>query len=828
MPRSTARTTPPVRGSTARRGVAALASLALLAGPASAESPPGNALNPEALDPSLARDGRGMSALVPHRRHSPSGLLYPYPRETPESQPWLGGWLYRGSLEVGGFWDTGDEEEARFERYADWPDGALVSELSLHLSHPDGGAYLDLTSGSLGRDDHFYALEAGRAGWLRVRGAFSGIPRSYANDARVLFLGLDGDSLTLPAPLVPGANAEADLAAALAGVGEHTVELQRDRSYLSLELRALPELKLRARYGFEDRGGARPFGGAFSFPNLVIRGGVSESAVPVDDRTHDVSAGLEYAGEHVQANLEYTGSFYRNRNDALVLENPFEVAAGQPAIERGRFALAPDNEAHGVRGDVALALPLRGRLTTTVSWSTRRQDEPLLPPTVNDVVLLGLVDLTEWNTTAALSRTEADAEIDTLLVDLALHLNPWRPLRLKLRARHYDQDNDTSYTAFNALAGAYGYIIEDGGHAETFGPLGTGVFEPGVSPAGSRFRYRSTPFGYDRQNYEVGASYAVAAKTTLGLRWEHERWDRDHRERDVTRENRWRASLSTRALPRVTLRAAYEYAGRDGDSLDLGVQEEFFTSSLPGYAPFFLGDPPAGLAQQPRPELSNRNQHVVDVRANLAIGDFADLALAGGYRVDAYREDYGLERERRGHGSLELGFQPSPGTHGYLYASVEGRSRDTTGIAGGFGGSDPNAGGAVYPLSRGWAADEDELSLGFGAGVEYSPLRGWRVRADYAYTATADELDVEAIGAPAETAGDLPTLRTSAQLVESNVFWDFREGWTLRVYYRLERGTVQDFHQRDLAALNGRRLFFAHVDRDYTAGVFGVALRRRF
>ena len=61
-----------------------------------------------------------------------------------------------------------------------------------------------------------------------------------------------------------------------------------------------------------------------------------------------------------------------------------------------------------------------------------------------------------WNTTGALSRSSADARIDTTLVDLAIILNPARALAVKGKVRYFDTDNSTEFFACNPLTGQWG------------------------------------------------------------------------------------------------------------------------------------------------------------------------------------------------------------------------------------------------------------------------------------------------------------------------------------------------------------------------------------
>ena len=130
----------------------------------------------------------------------------------------------------------------------------------------------------MGRDDQFYDLEAGRAGWLRVRGWFSGVPHRYANDARSC-CSTAATSLRLPPPLIPGGSSLTDIQSALDARGQDKVEVQRDRSQLSVRLRATPTLWVNAQYGLESRRGDRPYGVGISFP-ISPRSSAAHSKCP--------------------------------------------------------------------------------------------------------------------------------------------------------------------------------------------------------------------------------------------------------------------------------------------------------------------------------------------------------------------------------------------------------------------------------------------------------------------------------------------------------------------------------------------------------------------
>jgi MtrB/PioB family decaheme-associated outer membrane protein len=776
---------------------------------ANAQSLPANVWNPDGLDVWRRPDPRGLSLLRDERLRSPTGILYPWPL-APPSYHERSGWLYRGSAGVGAIFDAGDEDEARYAAYFDADNSMFASQLRFEALQPERGLYLEGAGGGVGTDDQYYWLEGGRYGWFRLLGSFSRMPHHFANDATILYTG--SDNLTLRGGLIPGGNLGDAIDAVLAATPEQSVKLQRDRSSLGLDLRLRPDLTLRASYGFEDRDGDRAFGVGFSWPPATSFSGEIEIPRPVDDRTHNVRTGLEYSGGTVQMNLFYSGSFYRNDKDSLTLENPLLIApAPRPEIEFARFALEPDNDAHHIKGDVALALPFDSRLAGSVAWGRMKQNDRLLPPTINDVTLgfpIVLVDLNNWNTPDALSTSRANAQIDTLLVDVLLQSRPWRPLTLKARIRSFDQDNDTSYKAENPITGELGYIVEDGGHAAVFPPL-VGV----PNAAAPNWHFRSIPFGYRKTNYELGASYRAFRKTRFNLSLERESTHRDVREREDTDDDRLRLSVSTRAFELATLRASLQLASRDGDSFDANVYDPFFTA----------GTTPLSLPGLERPDVADRDQQIWSAQLNLLLGETMDLALVSRFRHDDYDTDFGLQRDQVGHWSAEWSYQPTPEQSWFVWSSYEDRRRDFTSVAG-------EVGAVPYPAQNRWSVDEDATTFALGAGAHL--MRGpLRLEASYSFVDTRTQLDYDfasdtaLAGVTAAQAGSrYPELKTRDHVLMSSLFWEFRPGFALRLAYRFSHSTLRDFQQAGLPTRDGNRIFFGHQDRSYQASLYTFSL----
>jgi hypothetical protein len=833
--------------------LAALGALvSMTTGGAQAEVAPGDALNPSGSDPTRNIDPRGMSHLRSVRSRSPAGFLYPDPWQP---RPWfdLGeGWSIRGAIEVGGEWTEGDDkrddQEARFGQYADWKDRAIVEYTDLTIVHEPSRFAGDFAAGRIAADDQHYRLDLGIPGLFSFRGSYSGVPHVFATDAKSLYAGAGTDVLKFKPPLGPGFIpadvANADISAALARTSESTLSIQRDRTRLQLEFKPLDSLTLFGRYGLDETDGERPFGGSLLFaffgsdPARVV-----ETIEPRNHRTHDFAAGLRYRGTSAFANLEYNGSLFRNSDSSLTWDNPFElVGFGDPgSIERGRFALTPDNDRHNIKADASLSLPWNGRLTGTASWSRMRQNDDLIAATVNTTGEVGAgpnrFRLDQWASTDVLDRSKADARVDTLLLNARVQFRPIKPLRIQASARYYDLDNDTRYTALNQQTGEFGYVAEDGAHA-VLTPFSR-TFRPGEpNPPTDDFRYRSSPYDYRKIETELNTEYRVAKKTLVGGRYRYEQIDRNAREREETQEHQARLSVTSRDLRWATLRGSYEYRDRDGDGYEYFPNRNDYVSRLDGFNPF-LGARPSTLAQLRRFDVADRKRHDAKLSANFLPRDDLDLSVSARFADDDYGAQYGLKEERRWNVSADLGFQPSPNAHVYAFGYYEDRQsrlagiNDTPFVA----SDDPNAGGPIFPFDNSWTLDTDGTTGSAGTGVRVQLHPKVEVDLHYAFISSREEHHFDISGAGALATGltearDLPDLRRQDHNVGASLRISIVEHAALRFFYRFERSTISDFSQRGLASetlvQNSGALFLGHVDHDFTAHLFGMTLQARF
>lgn len=783
--------------------------LAALAGNAGADgpAPQGSAFNRGGLDPALERDARGMSPFAAEPSRTPEGRLYDPPFEPRAPLPLANGWDYRLSVELGAV--HGSSGAPRIRDYGDFRNGAVLNHFSLGLEEAGQARWFDFTAGAVGRDDQHYRASFGRRGDFRASLYFNELPKLFTDRARSVFLGAGGGNLALVPGLVPGGNTAAQVEAALQGAPFFDLGFTRKTAGLDFESTPGSDWRFYARYSQDRKDGTRPSGSASSYPGVPV----AELIEPIDYRTHNVAAGMQWSGETVQANLGYSGSFFRNGIDTLTWENPVRV--GNPAVlQRGRMDLYPDNGSHNLRLDWSAALPARARLNGGLSWGRMTQDDPLVAPTVN-AGTLGADNLANWNTAAALGQPSANARIDTLLYHLGGAFSPLPDLSVQARARRYEEDNRTRYTAYNPLTGQFGYMGLDGANNANIVP---GLF---------RVPLYVLPYERSRDNYTVEGDYRLLRRTNVTLGYERERILDPRREYARTDEGRWRLGLNNRDVAWATVRLSYERAERSGDRYDPDPNRALYSVAS-------LVNAPATLAQLRKYDVADRRQQVLNGRVNFLVARDMDLAVSARWRDDDYDAAYGRLAERRAALNLEWNWQPAPRSSAWAHYGFErllNRMATINDDPAGWGTGDPNAGGAVYPLANRWDAESRDDAHHVGLGFRHAfPRATWEAGYFYIYSPYRAGYRYASPGAlasgatAAATAADgMPAMAFRQQVLETSLKFALARETALRLYYRFERTRVEDWHYDGLPLVLGSEgIFLGAGPRSYTDHLFGV------
>ena len=680
------------------------------------DATPGNALNPRTVSSVVERDPEGLGIAVNSR--TPTGLLIPPAPLVKEPSKTSSGMLYRGTVEFGAIGVGGDKEAAKFREYKDLDSGLYLNNFTFMLEQPKNGFHLDAVGGGVAQNDQYYGVDLGRYNAWRIRGSFSEIPHVFTSTYHSLWDGQGSDTLTLKGLRAGGTTdantTQANMLLAISSTAASDLELERKRSRARFDLTLPANWNAFATYANERREGSRPFGAVFGGGG---GGGNIEIPESIDYTTQDVLAGLQFANSMTNLNVQVTASFFQNDLDTLTFENPLFITTntiqGVPSttFTRGQFDLYPDNNYVNLKGEFGRKFPkfLKSRFTAVASLARSEQNDNLIPWALEPLAggtINGVSTANVWNTTASLTRTSADAQIDTTLVDLGIILNPAQALAVKGKVRYFDTDNSTEFFACNPLTGQWGRLLNNGSGGSFVTPNLTAGNNPpgtlatgyngtgcnyaatralGLAPSAGDVPIRNVPYEIRQLNSIVTAEYHANRTNTLEGTYERENFRRKYRDRDETWEDKIRLGYVNRALENGTLRLSYEYGRRRGSDFLATPLAEFYSISfgpVPTAATTNMASWLRNVDQFRRFDVADRNQNVVNARFNYGIASTLDASVAVQARdVEYPASEYGRnEHFKLTSPSVELNWQPSPTTSAYGFYSYQQGAQHQAGL----------------------------------------------------------------------------------------------------------------------------------------------------
>lgn len=755
-------------------------------------------------------DQRGMSWLRADSRRSPTGFRYRCAPAQPELEP-FDRWLYTATLGLG-LTGGGDADNAQWQRFNGWDDTLLVGPIDMSLVRPSDGRYIDFRGARLNADNQYFKVTNGRAGRYRFEAFFREQPNVVSANARSLWSGIGTEHLTLPEGFAPAATSPAIVASTLATAPEHRLQVQRDKLGIGYTYFFDPRWTGFLNAAFEERKGARPFGGAFffNFP-FADNGGIYEIPRVIDDGTTTLNGGARFVGGPWRMEFAYMGSFYRNRHDSYDYEVPFAVSpvvpgAVAPLRTLGSFAYEPDNDYHNLRVNFTRKVALRGELSLTATAGRLEQDDRLLAPfdcqgqfgidmspsgaSVNPF----LFPCANWNTTAALSRTSADLAIDTSMFTARLVLQPSSVVTLRGDLRFDRQDYRGDYLAFNPLTGQYGYVAENGAQGSVV-PGEIGFWDP-VTGADIVTRIRNLPLDKDTFEASLGADWRFGRYNTVGATYTFTRTEREHREVDDVEDDSVRLTWTNRRLARVTWRANLTVLDRAGNPYEYDPYEFTFSTSLPGFVVPDGGVGAHTVEELRKYDVATRDQRKIDVMAAVAANDTMTVSAS----VRAERNDYDAVLGRQGYDTLgttlQWEWQRSLDTSASVYFGYDRSELDMANVNDGAITPDPALGGATYALAARWWVDDVQRNRYFGATLD---RRLPRIRFDLVanFVDSRGTTGFEYAGAAAlawQTVVAFPVMTHRVATLTANVHIPITPRLTLRVFELFERGRLADWH----------------------------------
>ncbi|MDE0420897.1 MAG: MtrB/PioB family decaheme-associated outer membrane protein [Gammaproteobacteria bacterium] len=334
------------------------------------------------------------------------------------------------------------------------------------------------------------------------------LPRNISKDGLTPYTG--GASLTLPGDWVAAFDT-----AGMSGLGEG-IRFERGtvrrRTTVRLAVAPDPRWWLRADYSRETKSGTDE-----TFADFLYR--ATGLAKPVEFLTEEFTTGTGLEGDSFSLAAELRHSRFRNQNRALAWQTPWR----DPAVPRGRKALAPDNDARSLTLISRNTLGARVAAHATLTWSEARQDTVFERYTTNSRLAPG-----------PLPANSLDGRARSFNGAVHLVARPTDRLRLMARHRRFERDNQTLARTFMPVLG----------EALTIGPTSSRAFD------------------VERSATEFGVAYRVMPRINLGVYTEANRVQREPAEIAANEERRHRIELSARGVHGFRMKLALTDAKR--------------------------------------------------------------------------------------------------------------------------------------------------------------------------------------------------------------------------------------------------------------------------
>ena len=447
-----------------------------------------------------------------------------------------------GNIDFGGRFSDIDGDPARYQRYRDLRDGPFAENMSFARRNADWTFLAQ--ADNIGYRDQRYFAEYRTVGRLQVSFLYDQIPLYISRDTRTLYSTVQDGVLRLEDTMQ--ANNEAGITT-IRNYSDQAAQFEartrRDTSVLDLIFNATRELDIMANITSAAREGEIPYGASFGFNNLV------EVAVPIDQRTTNAKTSLEWANNRGHVNVGWDGSWFDNRIETLVWDNPLKITdapsyanaySDGKGPSQARMALWPSNTQQYVHATGSVTTPGRGRALAYVAIGESRQDADLLPHTINTMI-----------PTSALERPTAEAEVRNTMFNLQYSAHPANRVAVIARYRYADVDNRTP-------------------HFETFERVRfDGVYDNAANSP------EPEVYSIKKKTFDADASFQVLPFTALKLGYTNQIADRTFRVYEETVENAFRISVDATGNQYFTLRALFEDASREGDQLDEHLLSEF-------------------------------------------------------------------------------------------------------------------------------------------------------------------------------------------------------------------------------------------------------------
>jgi MtrB/PioB family decaheme-associated outer membrane protein len=434
-----------------------------------------------------------------------------------------------GTIDFGFRGTNVNGDASRYYRFKDWRDGGYLSGFRFEKVTADTLWHTEASH--VGYRDQRYFAEFQSIGKLKVNGEWNEIPLFISDDTKTLYTASKSGVFTIDDSIQKGIESGATTLNNVIGQASlFNARTQRDTALFNLTYSASRDIDVKFAMRNSLRDGYNLQSLNFGFSNTI------ESEVPLNDRTTDVNAAIEFANAKGLLSVGYNGSWYNNQINAYRFDNPLRYTdiVGGPSV--GQMSTWPSNTMQTVNLNGRYGLPGRTRAAAAISVGNSTQNQALLPATVNTALVAPVLE-----------RSTAEAEARTLSMVYTLNSRPSDYLWLNAKYRYYDYDTRTPSFFISSM------VVAD----NTLGAA-----------------KESEPLDVKRQTVDLDASYTPFQYASLNFGYTREDADRTFRIYEKTTENIVRASIDSTGNQYFTVRAVVEKSSRNGSGDDFEMLAE--------------------------------------------------------------------------------------------------------------------------------------------------------------------------------------------------------------------------------------------------------------
>lgn len=561
----------------------------------------------------------------------------------------------------GNYFDV-DTNSAKVNEYRDLSSGFRVTLLSLTGLTGDNDRKFDFQVVNGGKADAFYGMSYDVAGRWRMLLTYDNIPHNFGNGGHILYTQTRPGVWEIPDPVQqnlqdfavanrPQLNFDllnGALAPYLAAAHEVDLGLQRRRTRALIQLGSAGGSTWNLEYKHENRTGNRPFGSSFGFSN------VTELPETIDYNTDDaiLSGNWRFQKGIVTAGYQY--SSFKNDVSTMIWDNPWRAsdatdgsaysAPGSGSVagsSRGIFDLAPDNRAGTLFANGRFDLTTSSWLQAALNYVKYKQDDDLLPYTVNTSV--NPANGAPFDASNPANQPYGSARRESTLTRVTLDYgnrfgDGWQA---DVRYNYQDYSDDSSRFEFP------GYVRFDAVWEEV-----------------ARI---TVPYSWTHETASADLSKDFGRIGTVGFEVRQDVWDRTYRETNKTTENIAALSWDGR-FGKSLLRAKYEHGSRDfngtynTDAAEATYVESETSNNQPTLRRF---------------DQASRKSDTWRISCDTPFAQTWDINLhANGAKYDYDESEFGLNKDDTLRYGFELSFDAGAGGSFFVFGDRTDRDVD--------------------------------------------------------------------------------------------------------------------------------------------------------